>query len=349
MTPVLRFLLLVCLLINESVMFCRAQTGLAAWRFHQPFTVTNSSPVQDLTDYQIAISIPAVSLIAAGKMDSAGKDIRILNSDRRSVLCHWIENSLRDTITRIWVKIPHVPAQTTQTFYLYYGNAQATTVDDGACTFLFFDDFSAGTVDAAKWENGGTGSVTIRKGKAEFKATGTDAILRSYASFELPIIAEMAVDGASGQYNALALIKNDPPYWTGYTLSYDSKRSRMELALTEPEVTPCGGYSFLTGYKAATAGNVKGTWSLAWMTKNTWFANWPGGKLLEQNSIWQFGAMKLAIGTLACRFQGTHAGTMQVDWVRVRQFAAQEPLVELGPEKPNTSAGTIFYQKDSVG
>jgi hypothetical protein len=41
--------------------------------------------------------------------------------------------------TRVWVKVPSIPASTTKTIYVYYGNPGATSLSNGDSTFDYFD------------------------------------------------------------------------------------------------------------------------------------------------------------------------------------------------------------------
>jgi hypothetical protein len=52
---------------------------------------------------------------------------------------------------RIWVKVPFIPASTTKTIYVYYGNPSATSTSNGTATFDFFDDFNDNSIDTSKW------------------------------------------------------------------------------------------------------------------------------------------------------------------------------------------------------
>ncbi|HIQ50143.1 MAG TPA: DUF2341 domain-containing protein, partial [Nanoarchaeota archaeon] len=52
--------------------------------------------------------------------------------------------------TKIWIKVPEIPADGVALGYMYYGNSEATSESNGGTVFEFFDDFE--TLDTNKWE-----------------------------------------------------------------------------------------------------------------------------------------------------------------------------------------------------
>jgi hypothetical protein len=118
-----------------------------------PVIITNSGGA--LTDYQVLITMNTAALIAGGKMRSDCGDIRVTDSDECTALSYWIEpQTINTTATNIWVKVPTIPANSTKTIYIYYGNASASSLSNGDNTFMFFDDFDDGVVNTSKWDVG---------------------------------------------------------------------------------------------------------------------------------------------------------------------------------------------------
>jgi alpha-tubulin suppressor-like RCC1 family protein len=67
-------------------------------------------------------------------------DIRFTDSDAQTQLSYWIESGCNSAAnTRIWVKVPSIPASSTKTIYVYYGNPSATSQSNGYSTFLAFN------------------------------------------------------------------------------------------------------------------------------------------------------------------------------------------------------------------
>lgn len=130
-----------------------------AWHWRVPITISSG---ESLDDYQVKITMDTASLIAAGKMQATGDDIRFTDSDGRTLMNYWIDSDMNTTSTVVWVRVPAIPAGIS-TIYMYYGNPVAPVASSGDATFIFFDDFENGLVDDAKWEvvNPDAGSVSL--------------------------------------------------------------------------------------------------------------------------------------------------------------------------------------------
>ena len=110
------------------------------WSERVDAVITNSSG-SPLTNYQVFVTLNTVSLIADGKIQPDGDDIRFLDSDDSTVLDYWIEtDTINTTNTRIWVEIPSIPAGE-KTITMYYDKSSATGVSNGTNTFIDFIDY----------------------------------------------------------------------------------------------------------------------------------------------------------------------------------------------------------------
>jgi Uncharacterized conserved protein len=115
-----------------------AQGWLSGWLYRKPITIDNTANSNTLTDYQVLITLDTQTLINQGKMRSDCGDIRFTDSDGETLLNYWIEDGCNSANTKIWVKIPSIPASSTKTIYVYYGNSEATSLSNGTATFIFF-------------------------------------------------------------------------------------------------------------------------------------------------------------------------------------------------------------------
>jgi alpha-tubulin suppressor-like RCC1 family protein len=111
-------------------------TWLNGWQYRKPITINN--PSSDLSNYQVLVNLNTESLISSGKMRSDCGDIRFTDSDGLTQLNYWLESGCNSDNTRIWVKVPYIPASSTKTIYVYYGNPSATSLSNGINTFLAF-------------------------------------------------------------------------------------------------------------------------------------------------------------------------------------------------------------------
>jgi hypothetical protein len=109
---------------------------LTGWSYRRPVTINNASNPNLLTDYQVLVTVDTASLIAAGKMKADGGDIRFTDTDGTTLLPYWVEGPINASNTKIWVKVPQIPANGTKTIYLYYGNPTAQSESSIANTFI---------------------------------------------------------------------------------------------------------------------------------------------------------------------------------------------------------------------
>jgi len=118
-----------------------------SWQYRRPITINNTQNSNSLTDYQILVTVDTATLISDGKMRSDCGDIRFVDSDDSTKLSYWIESGCNSSNTKIWVKVPSIPASSTKTIYMYYGNPNATSESNGSAVFDFFDDASSDKTD----------------------------------------------------------------------------------------------------------------------------------------------------------------------------------------------------------
>lgn len=104
--------------------------------YKRTIIIDNTQNSNSLTDYQTLITINTDSLIATGKMRADCADIVIKDSDDKTVLQYfWIENC-NNFATKIWVKIPLIPASSTKEIYLYYGTSSIVQQSSVQKTFI---------------------------------------------------------------------------------------------------------------------------------------------------------------------------------------------------------------------
>jgi len=146
----------VCYLHEQVSYRWRADNGieiLGNWTKKKAIPIINSSS-NNLTDYQVKIKV-GYTATSSANVDCGGNcqtdfdDIRFVSSDEKSVLNYWRESYSTSGIAVFWVKIPSLPANSTTTIYMYYGNPDAEYEGSGEKTFIFFDDFSGDL--STKW------------------------------------------------------------------------------------------------------------------------------------------------------------------------------------------------------
>ena len=99
----------------------------------------------------------------------------------------------------MWVRVPSVPASSTTTIWMWYGNAAAASDDDPYCTFSFYEGFEDPTLhfttpcgDLTSVVGGGVGSLSW----------GSSGLLVSDVALPMArvYVGEAQVTAASGQW-----------------------------------------------------------------------------------------------------------------------------------------------------
>lgn len=184
------FLVLLCASLT-------AQNCVSGWGYYRTATIDNSAG-GNLTDYQVRIQLNTAELVAAGNLRPDGADLRVF-ADDCSPLPFWGDSLGISTTTDIWVKLPALAAGATTTIQIYYNNPSAPSVADGDNTFIFFDDFSSGTIDPAKWEAVGEfNRFEVENGILQYSSTGSSQGSRFKFARTVPEFSEKVIFDYNG-------------------------------------------------------------------------------------------------------------------------------------------------------
>lgn len=147
---------------------CNTENLCAAIRFSGSVTVSNASSGV-LTDFQIPVDLtPGNFNYANGEAD--GSDLRFSSDGEAFDLPYWIETWNPSDASRVWVKVPSIPANGNVDIYLLYGNPVLADASNGDDTFEFFDDFEdSGYTD--KWDVHGAPSI-LTQSSGELRLLG---------------------------------------------------------------------------------------------------------------------------------------------------------------------------------
>ena len=122
---------------QSSIISSFSTIGPGNTHYRRPIIINNSNS-HNLTNYQVLVSLNTHSLISAGKMRSNCADIRFTNSDGTSLINYWVESGCNTSNTRIWVKVPLIPARSKKTIYIYYGNPSLGSLSNKKSTFVYW-------------------------------------------------------------------------------------------------------------------------------------------------------------------------------------------------------------------
>jgi hypothetical protein len=111
---------------------------LVGWDYRKELNITNT--YDDLTEYQILVYLDTNTPVTAGKMNDDCSDIRITD-EYNNTLPHYIEETpghdCNESDTLIWVQIDDLTNDTTERFFIYYGNSGASDTSDMAEVFNY--------------------------------------------------------------------------------------------------------------------------------------------------------------------------------------------------------------------
>lgn len=197
------------------------------WSYVQPLQAQNNT-ASLVTNYQLQFTVNTQTPIGAGQMNANGDDIRFGKDCAGTTLFNfWIESGINTASTVIWVKIDSLPASGTMQFYMFYGNASATSASAVMGTFI---GPHSSTDSVASGGAGGVANsqrgfrfapnedvLMTHVGKRE--PTGTTRTVTLFNFTTQAIITQQTVGGPAAQYSYNPLTT---PVWlitgTQYTL-----------------------------------------------------------------------------------------------------------------------------------
>jgi len=145
-----------------------------SWTRRKPITVNNTLNPNDLSGYQVRVSVQYDS-----DMNNDFSDLRFTDSDRVTLISYWMESYVPSDHAVVWVKVPSISAHSVKTIYMYYGNPSADSESNPDDTFEVFVNFTRDGVtshggsgqdrDPTQWEI--IDDTTLRMWGNNWKAT----------------------------------------------------------------------------------------------------------------------------------------------------------------------------------
>ncbi|NTW31414.1 MAG: DUF2341 domain-containing protein [Bacteroidetes bacterium] len=288
---------------------------LSGYSYRKLISLSHASGA--LTNYQMKITVyrstgtdSESSVYVGTKCQSDYDDIRFFKSDGTTLLDYWIESSDASSAT-VWVEFDLIGTSAT-TFYMYYGNASATSVSNGENTFRFFDDFTGAFLNTTTNWNIDAGDIGVSDNHLVLTGTsGTRGIITTKTSFAKPMRmrwkAQMSNTDAS--YFHFSISNNAI---THYDLLYGNGSNMFRTS------EAAGGSEYITdnSFNDLTA-------------DNTFERTWDTGII----KIYQNGSLKVTSTTYIPTEdneiylkEGTVEGNIgYVDWVFAANFQSTEP------------------------
>jgi len=224
----------------------------SAWQYCRRITLSTATPS---TDYQVKVTLTTAALGSPyNNIKTDGSDLRFYDINNNAC-SYWIETNPFSILGTnvIWVKVASSGATAV---YMYYGNAAATAVTNGATTFPFFDDFNGASL-GANWTSSGTG-VSVSAG-------------------------QVTLANSTGVPNPPAISSAYTPSSTSYLLETKHRETAYNRNRFYAATTSAGGFSPDYGYFSSL--------STAQSSAQIFFSTFPGSTTVTSNtnylSQWQ--------------------------------------------------------------
>lgn len=112
--------------------------GLDNTDYSREITIDNTSNSSTLTEYQVLIdAIDTADLVTNGKLNADCSDLRFGSDSVTPLDFVVVGGTCNTTDTEIWVKVESIPANSTATIYMYYGNSSLSSVESESETFSY--------------------------------------------------------------------------------------------------------------------------------------------------------------------------------------------------------------------
>lgn len=283
--------------------------SLCNWTIAKTVTISNTTG-SVLTNYQVKVILP--SPLSGMKGDFG--DVRFADSSGTVELSHWREMPLT-TPTIFWVKVPSVPTGFS-TAKLVYGKADASSTSNGKNAFPIYFDFDDG--DYTGW--------TVYTGSSSGVSSGilTWNALSIYPGGMFYTGAQMTrtqlVDArlnTSNNFCGLGFLAQDK---NNYYINRGVDAYRLGKILGTGEINSDKWWVSGTNYSAGVFRRYT-----SYFNGSTVFASIDDGVSVFKNDV------SFASGYVGLASWCGSPGTIQLDWILVREYRSPEPTTTVEP------------------
>ena len=297
----------------------------------------------DLTGYTVPIALDTRPYVAASALKSDCSDLSAYGADHTTPLPYWTStNECNAALTKVFVKVPLIPAGSAARIYLRFGATPALAPDPNSL-FPFYDGFDGTQIDTTKWTHFGDGTATVASGllttqHANLLNGTSNVVLSKTRTIGLRINAQSA-NGDDYEIGAGTITAVSSPSWlwvqsrTGQWVSFVSYTAANELI--------SAGSTFCSNDNVLSTQLFDGTWrdvefryDLETTTVSVNYQDLAGKSATHSDGT-DAGCVPAASEPIILGLDhGTGTGAdpvAQVDWVYVRDVASPEPTVVVTP------------------
>jgi len=274
---------------------------------------------KDLADYQVRVEITDPDFF---KVCTDQKFVEFYDEDGTTLLSHYTEEfDPANNKAVFWVKVPSIPANSTKTIYLNVNTERTEDLSNPEAVFDEWDDFNYSTIDELKavWTTYGEGNISVGDGHVVFSNT-TNSHIRKQLDYVENIVVEA--------YGYDELLNDDADFLVGVcsadasVLVEGSFNLNLELVVARHDNLDS---LFVWSEKVSLPSQSGRFYATLRLIKNgiTYKAQCVLDTLYEtpthDDSV---SVTHLFVGILS-----GSAGTVGVDWIRVRKYTEPEPSV----------------------
>ena len=308
----------------------------SSWTYRQPDIIENLAGNQ--TNYQVKIEINTTALFEAGKLNTTCKDIRFTDLNGNEI-DFWIESCVTNdnsTNSTFWGENPTLTNNTNTTIYMYYGNNAVSSASNGTNTFEFFDDFEGASLNTSKWDEGGSGTLTIAD--SLITLTGDSANGKWIDSDNLWSLNHSLYVKAKAvtvpSYGAVVFGFGADSSWNGR-----SDTNSMEIYNYKND-------GLLTAYQrkdGSTSGiAMDDNEDLNWHTFKIFRVNSSSSKYqVDEGNVKEITTNVPTVSIFATLYArgglSSSYSTLQANWLFIRKYSSPEPTVSIGSEETESA------------
>jgi hypothetical protein len=238
------------------------------------------------------------------------------------------------------VRVPTIPASSTKTIYVYYGNPNATSASNGDATFDFFDDFEGTSLDTSKWV-AYANSYSVSNSVLRVNIGGIERTSAFSFNIQDGYMAETKVIHYGLAANFGGVLPEVAS--SSYTASGNANASATILYMRG---VGSATVRYWIGDGSSASYNVANNLSTGWISSdNTWYITGisvRGGEV----KLWRDGTAIVTVTGITwyknlkyVKLGSFHRGAAYdiqdtgYDWIRVRKYTSPEPTTSVGAEE----------------
>jgi uncharacterized repeat protein (TIGR01451 family) len=303
--------------------------GVPGWSYRRGLFIDNNADDELPAAYSVRLVLDTAGLVSEGKLRADGDDLRVVWQDGTTQveLDRVAETAFNTASTEIWFKtqVPIPGNERDGSYYLYYGNPGAGAPPaDRADVYALWDQFDGSSLDP-RWSPQGT--VTVSGGQAHL-TSGANIIGTTPYTYAL---LEMRVQ-AGGENNYM---------WWGWE---DDRGDAPNFIVFEEFPAPSGFEALIRNDGLPFSRLPISDPSDGLTTWHTYITDWwPGhARWLIDGAEVMNAADGVPDSPMYANFYARSLA-INIDWVKARLRAAEEPTVSLSTPQPGyASQGQVL-------